>query len=58
MKATKWRKVKNSQVENIWKCPNGRCKDYIVNPDWYSRNGTPVCECDEDMQYKETKVKI
>jgi hypothetical protein len=53
-----WQKVKDSQVRMIWLCSNAACKPSIVLPDFYQQNGTPVCECGDDMKYSHTEVKV
>ncbi len=54
----KWKKIADSKVRNIWVCPNKKCDRSVVSPDWYAGNGTPMCECDEDMEYSHTEIKI
>lgn len=51
-------KIEDTCVINIWFCPE--CgKKAEITPDWYQNNGTPMCsDCDEDMEYNHTEVKI
>ena len=51
--------VEDSRVHNVWMCTEKDCEneeETVVNPDWYQDNGTPVCECDIDMEYIRTDI--
>lgn len=51
----KWVVVPDEMIRHTWKCP--KCGlEVNINPDWYTENGTPVCDCDEDMEYIETLI--
>lgn len=55
-----WKEIPNHAVRHIWKCTAEDCdhgnQDACVPPDYYQSNGTPVCECDADMEYICTEV--
>ena len=53
----KWEKIDDDKVYHVWKCSNGKCEDEYVNPTFYQDNGTPVCECDDDMIYDRTEIE-
>jgi len=47
--------VPDDKVQMLWECPE--CKQQeSYGPEWYQDNGTPMCECDEDMVYIHTKI--
>ncbi len=58
-----WEKISDINVRHIWvkaetdDCP---CKEneISIQPDWYENNGTPSCECGQDMQYSHTEINI
>jgi len=53
-----WEKVSDSNVRHIWKCPLCKHGEPIdLPPNWYQDNGTPLCECGEDMEYLYTEIK-
>jgi len=55
-----WKEVPDNVVRFVWKCTEEDCDcekvDCIIEPDWYQCNGTPMCECGEDMKYIRTEV--
>lgn len=62
-KKTKWKKIKDNKIINIWvKAKDDDCKYDIkpveINPDWYQDNGTPICSCGMDLVYSHTEVFI
>ncbi len=51
-----WVKVKDSEVRNVWECPDCNHRVYI-EPWFYSESGEPMCSnCDEEMEYIRTEV--
>ena len=56
----RWTKIANDKVRHVWTCKDPHCpevkKPFYVNPDWYQDNGTPTCECGEDMTYVRTEA--
>jgi hypothetical protein len=56
----KWKEVPDHAVRHIWKCTAEDCdhdnQEAIISPDFYQDSGTPVCECDNDMEYICTQV--
>jgi hypothetical protein len=47
------KQLADNMVQMDWECPD--CGEVAtVNPDFYEENGTPLCECGEDMEYKGT----
>lgn len=49
------RKVPDTYIRCYWVCPE--CdKEIWVYPDFYTINGTPMCDCGEDMEYDSTTV--
>ena len=58
----KWLEVNDDHIHHVWACNDEDCKDFgkevRVQPDWYQDNGTPVCACDQDMNYLRTEIKI
>ena len=57
-KSATFKVVKDENVMSYWQCED--CGgDVGITPDWYEQNGTPVCcECDRDMSYCWTKVRV
>lgn len=56
-----WHHLPDNDVRHIWHCEASQDCENVANvsPDWYNRNGTPVCEnCDIDMVYVKTVVRI
>lgn len=57
-----WEKISDEKVHHLWRCTDDECEcehdAAIINPDWYEQNGTPMCECGQDMEYIETEVFI
>jgi len=57
-----WVRVQDIDVRHIW-TPSDRClrecemEPAIMSPDWYSGNGTPICDCGDDMEYSHTEVR-
>lgn len=55
-----WKAVPDEVVRSIWQCQEEDCSCgnsvVYLSPDWYQENGTPTCECDEDMVYLYTEV--
>ncbi len=50
-------KIPDSRVIMRWKCPE--CKETADwDPTMYENNGTPQCECGEDMSYKGTFIRL
>lgn len=39
----------NHRVESTWKCPSCGKLSYGHSFKWFQRNGTPSCECGDDM---------
>ena len=60
---SKFVKKSDEDIKHIWKCPDSDCEEKEedrvaeISPDWYERNGTPMCCCDSDMTYVETLVR-
>ena len=53
--AKKWKKIDDNKVRHIWRCPN--CETEVqVAPDFYGDAGTPVCDCECDMEYLRTDI--
>ncbi len=58
-----WVKVPDNCIRHVWKraeddtCDTGHTTS-IVSPDWYAENGTPICECGEDMEYDYAEVDL
>ena len=53
----KWKKVEDKKVRHIWKCQE--CDKPItvkLSPTFYEENGTPICDCGEDMSYIKTEI--
>ena len=53
----KWKTIPDEKVRHVWVCENGKCEDVYIEPTFYQDNGTPMCECDEDMIYDRTEVR-
>jgi len=54
-----WTPISDKEVLHIWQ---GKDLDEntimtYVSPDWYEKNGTPVDEYGEDMEYIKTIIK-
>ncbi len=55
-KKQQWVVISDDKIRHIWKCPD--CdKRAIINPEWYTDNGTPTCECGQDMRYEKTEIR-
>ena len=56
-----FRTIEDSDVRSIWKCEESECdseeKEVVLDPTYYQDNGTPTCECGEDMIYSHTEVR-
>ena len=47
--------VEDSKVVTVWNCKD--CSNVVeVTVDFFQDNGTPVCECDRDMNYDHTYI--
>jgi hypothetical protein len=56
-----WVKIADQNVRMIWACTDEDCEcnkevETIIEPDWYQQNGTPICECGQDMDYLNTEI--
>lgn len=56
-----WKIIQDEKVVHIW--VNDLCEDCAVlvisvHPDWYQENGTPQCECGEDLIYSHTQIQV
>jgi hypothetical protein len=61
-KAESWKKVSDKDVRHEWRCNDEKCKFYgsegvYVDPSYYQKNGTPMCEGDHDMSYIRTEIR-
>lgn len=58
--AKKWTVISDDKVRHIWKCENEDCDvgdpSTEIEPSYYTNNGTPVCDCGEDMVYIRTEI--
>jgi len=56
----KFIKVEPGKVIEYWVCDNKECKNKMacINPDWHENNGTPVCECGDDMHFHHVEVEM
>ena len=52
-----WKEIDTCNVRHIYTCPDGKCDDVDVYPDYFFENGTPVCQCDKDMEYSRTEIR-
>jgi len=53
---TEYVEIDDKYIWMVWCCDN--CGEtFHVRPDWYQDNGTPVCDCDNDMSYIKTEVQ-
>jgi hypothetical protein len=66
--------IDNHKVYNVWGCTNRlenrhnldeediMClkdsHEIVIHPAWHEDNGTPMCDCDEDMVYVRTEIDI
>jgi len=61
MSKEQWVTVANQNIRHLWACNNQECDQgnpsVYISPTFYENNGTPVCDCDEDMVYSRTEVK-
>ena len=49
--------VSDEHVQHIWECKP--CELAVtVPPTFYENNGTPLCDCGDDMTYVRTEVDI
>lgn len=54
-----WKTIPDNEVVLIWKSYNCGCgKTVEVPPTFFEENGTPLCDCGEDMVYDRTEIKI
>jgi len=58
----KWVTTLDDNVRSIWRCEDEECEcdkyDCIISPTFYQDNGTPLCECGQDMDYIETQIDM
>ena len=54
----KWETIKDDKIRHIWECENNKCDSVYIEPSWYADNGTPICNCGDDMIYSHTEIKI
>ena len=57
-----WKKIDDKNVLHVWeKADSDDCEENVgkvkIPPSWYENNGTPICDCGEDMAYSHTLVK-
>jgi len=60
--AKTWAVLPNDQIRHVWeKADDDSCESQLapvtVGPDWYEQNGTPSCDCGQDMVYSHTEVR-
>jgi len=47
--------IPDEEIVMVWECPE--CKEGCrVDPTFYQDNGTPMCQCGDDMEYKHTII--
>ena len=57
-----WERIDDIDVRHVW-VPTDTClaecetRPAVVPPDWYAENGTPICDCGDDMEYSHTEVR-
>lgn len=57
-----WEKIPDTCVQSVWKkaedddCGQGP-ETVTLPPTWYEENGTPICQCGQDMVYSHTAVR-
>ena len=56
VKKMNWKKIEDDKIRHIWECPICKLKTEIP-PTFYTDNGTPTCECGDDMEYQYSEIK-
>ena len=50
-----WKKIEDRHIRHTWRCPE--CKfEVMLPPTFYTDNGTPICDCGEDMEYSHSEI--
>lgn len=61
VKGPVWEKIQDDQIQHVWeKADDDDCEEcpgtVVVPPGWYEDNGTPICDCGQDMAYSHTEI--
>ena len=55
-----WKTIKPENVRMVWGCTDDDCdcskEECITDGEWHEVNGTPVCDCGQDMSFLRTEV--
>lgn len=53
--------IADNKIFHIWECKRLGClndKETEIPPTFYQDNGTPICDCGDDMTYVRTEVEV
>lgn len=56
MKLSEYKRVKDNDIQLVWACPECKAPNHF-SPDWFTINGTPVCDCGQDMEFRYAEVR-
>jgi hypothetical protein len=57
-----WKEIKDDCVRTVWKkAEDDDCEceleKIIVSVTFFQDNGTPLCDCGEDLEYSHTEIR-
>ena len=57
-----WKTIPDADVRHICQCEDEKCDCgrpcVEISPTFYTENGTPMCECGDDMVYVRTEIRM